>query len=139
MLRRTPFSVAILDQCPTPKLFVNVSAAADSSSAIFDTSLSSASLNSTRTREAVLAIGNAARSHPSKAWVVMGISEPISQILGQEVVGGITEKARVDSKNDATGGPLMSRPKLGAGARSDATSIGHGREKMDDDEKYYDA
>jgi hypothetical protein len=45
MSKRTPLSVAIPDQCPDPKRLVNASAAADRSSAIFNTSLSAASLS----------------------------------------------------------------------------------------------
>jgi len=45
MSKRTPRSVAIPDQCPAPKRLVSVSAAADRNSAIFNTSLSAASLS----------------------------------------------------------------------------------------------
>jgi hypothetical protein len=48
MSRHTLFSVAIPDQCPTPKSFVNVSAADDRNPATFETSRTVASLNCTR-------------------------------------------------------------------------------------------
>jgi hypothetical protein len=69
----------------------------------------------------------------------MSALKSIPQILGQETISGIAEKARVDPEDDATSSSLMSRPKLGTSARRNAAGIGHSGDEMCDDEKRNDA